>query len=105
MVSRQFFLLKPWMQLNLVDRWCYARRIDNSFEVRDRKIGYSNRFCSSLFLQLYQCFPGLQIYVLTRLRPMNQIKIYLVEAKPAKTFVQCAARIGVLVVPKFRCNK
>src|SRR5580704_2925810 len=104
-ISRQFLLLKPWMQLNLVDCWCYTRRIDNSFEVRDRKIGYSDRFGTSLFLQLYQRFPGLHICVLTRLGPMDQIKIHVVEPKSAETFVQCAACIGVLVVPKFGGNK
>src|SRR5258707_9375939 len=105
MVSRQLFLLKPRMQLDLIDRWYNPGCIDNSLEMRNGEIGYPDRFGSSLFLEFYQRFPGLDVCVLTWLRPMNQIKIHVIELKVFKAFIEPPMGRGVPVVPEFGCNK
>src|SRR5208337_3664697 len=70
----QGFLLKPRMQLDLVDRGHDARFVDDSFEVIAIEIRDADRANPSIMLETDERLPAFDIAVDARARPMDQVQ-------------------------------
>ena len=84
-------LLKPWMQLNLIDRRCDTRFRHDPRQMGRLKVGDTDRFRKPLLPKLDQGPPGLDILVVGRDRPVNQIQIDVVRPESVQASVEWRA--------------
>ncbi|MNW59888.1 hypothetical protein D3C74_378410 [compost metagenome] len=80
-------LVKERMQLNLIQTRRYPRFLDQAFIVLRQEITHSNGSDISAFFGLDQRLPCLDIHVLLRIGPVNQIQVVIIQIRSVQGFL------------------
>ena len=70
------------MQLDLVDGGHVSVSCDQALEVLDVEVGDADRAGAPLALELLERLPGLDVAVLARHRPVDEVEVDVVESEP-----------------------
>ena len=93
-------LLHQRVQLNLVNYRRDARFINQALQMMNLEITDADAFYQPLFLQFNHPFPGINVMVDSRYRPVHEIKIDEIELEFLQTLLQRFAGTLLIVVPQ-----
>ncbi len=84
----QFRLLPAGVQLDLVGGRRHAGLADDAFQVGDGEVGHADGPGPALLAQPHQGLPAVEVEVLGRGRPVDQVEVDIVHAEPAQALVE-----------------
>ena len=95
-------LLQQRVQFDLVNDRRDARLVNQPLQVMNLEVADADTFHQPLFLQFNHSFPGINVMVDSRDRPVHQIKIDEVELELLQALLQGLAGTLLIVIPQFR---
>ena len=87
----QLALLQQRVQLYLVDDRRHVGFIQQALQVRRMEVAYADAFHRALIAQLDQFAPGGDVLILLRARPVDQVKINIVQPEFSKLVSSAAS--------------
>ncbi len=94
-------LLHQRVQLDLVNHRCDARFVNQTLQVMHLEVTDADAFHQPLFLQVNHPFPGVNIVIDSRNRPVHQVQIDEIELEFLQALLQRFAGALLIVVPQF----
>src|SRR5690606_28104224 len=101
-VLPKFCLLEPWVELHLVHNRQDAGFIEQLLKLFSVEIAHPDGFRQAFVSQLDQGFPGLHKLALLWHRPVNQVKVDIIQTEALETALEGGAcqPVCVHVVPQ-----
>ena len=95
-------LLQQRVQFDLVNHRRDARLVNQPLQVMNLEVTDADAFHQPLFLQFNHPFPGINVMVDGRNRPVHEIQVDEIELELLQTLLQGFAGTFLIVIPQFR---
>src|SRR3989344_796591 len=96
----QFLLVEESAELHLVHCRNDIAFLQKLFQVPYSEIAYSDGLCPAVLLELIKLFPA---PVSLGNRPMYEVEVNIVKAKPPQAVIESHGRVAVVIVPELCC--